>query len=66
MSNIESLVALASSSPVAFTVVVLTFVLYGWIFFLTYRTIREIQYTKLARKYLDDELIGREEELDES
>ena len=62
MDNFYQLVELASSGTVAFVIVILLIVLYGWLGFLLYRMIRDVQYTKLARKYLDDELIRREED----
>ena len=62
MDNFYQLVELASSGTVAFVIVILLIGLYGWLGFLLYRMIRDVQYTKLARKYLDDELIRREED----
>ena len=62
MDNFYQLVELASSGTVAFVIVILLIILYGWLGFLLYRMIRDVQYTKLARKYLDDELIRREED----
>ena len=62
MENFYQLVELASSGTVAFVIVILLIILYGWLGFLLCRMIRDVQYTKLARKYLDDELIRREED----
>ena len=60
MSNIESLVALASSSTAALVIVVLVILLHGVLGYFSYRALRDYQYRKLAEQYHDD--IVREED----
>ena len=60
--SINDLVALALTSPVAFVIVILFFLFFGWLVYFIYRILRDRQIYQIARKFLDDELIERKED----